>query len=137
MTISFTTNIVAEYGNRMLGRHLSVQQTHIERLSSGLRITKGADDASGLAISEELTAHNRSWMQVTKNINEGVSLCQVADAGLNEIGSILIRLRELAVQSANDTLGDEERQSIDDEKEELLSEIDRIANTRSIMVILC
>ncbi len=100
----------------------------LERLSSGLRITRAADDAAGLAISERFRADIRSLAQAQRNANDGISLLQVAEGALNETSSNLIRMRELAVQSANGTLGSSERTALDSEFQALINEISRIAN---------
>jgi flagellin len=102
--------------------------TAMSRLSSGMRITKAADDAAGLSISERLKAQVRGFSQAQRNANDGVSLLQTAEGALGEIGDMLTRMRELAVQSANGTLGTDERSSLNDEFGALRSEIDRIAN---------
>ncbi len=99
-----------------------------ERLSSGQRITRAGDDAAGLSISENLRAQIRSMGQAERNANDGISFAQVAEGGLTEIGNILIRLRELGVQAASDTIGDRERGFINQEVQSLMQEVDRIAN---------
>jgi flagellin len=100
----------------------------LERLSSGHRINRAGDDAAGLAISENLRAQIRGLKQSQRNAQDGVSLVQVAEGSLNEISGILIRLRELAVQAASDTIGPVERQFLNVEFDQLVSEIDRIAD---------
>ena len=100
----------------------------LERLSSGYRINRAGDDAAGLAISENLRAQTRGLKQASRNAQDGVSLVQVAEGSLNEISSILIRLRELAVQAASDTIGPVERQFLNVEYDQLVSEIDRVAD---------
>lgn len=100
----------------------------LERLSSGYRINRAGDDAAGLAISENLRAQTRGLKQASRNAQDGVSLIQVAEGGLNEISSIMIRLRELAVQAASDTIGPVERQFLNVEYDQLVSEVDRIAD---------
>lgn len=99
------------------------------QLASGSRINKSADDAAGLAISEKLKANIRSKQQANRNANDGISMIQVAEGGLNETGNILIRLRELAVQSASDTVGDTERGFTDMEYQQLKQELGRISET--------
>ena len=99
----------------------------LEQLSSGQRINRAGDDAAGLAISENLKAQIRGLAQSQRNSEDGVSLVQIAEGGLAEISSILIRLRELAVQAASDTIGPTERKFLNVEFEQLTSEIDRIA----------
>ena len=100
---------------------------NLERLSSGSRINQAGDDAAGLAISENLRAQVRGLKQAKRNAQDGVSLIQVSEGGLNECTNILIRLRELAIQSASDTVGDKERSFTDREFQALKSEMDRIA----------
>jgi flagellin len=101
----------------------------VERLSSGLRITRAADDAAGLGLSESLRAQIRSINQATRNASDGISLTQIADGAAATIGSLLTRLRELSSQSASGTVGNTERSYIDQEFVALRSEIDRIAQT--------
>ncbi len=112
-------------------RNLSVNtlslNRSVERLSSGLRITRAADDAAGLGLSESLRAQIRSINQATRNASDGISLTQVADGAAATIGSLLARLRELSSQSASGTVGNTERSYIDQEFVALRSEIDRIA----------
>jgi len=98
-------------------------------LSSGYRINRSGDDAAGLAISEKLRAKTRGLVQAQRNASDGVSLIQVAEGGLNEIQNILVRLRELGVQSASDTIGARERGYLNEEYRSLKEEIDRIANS--------
>jgi flagellin len=104
----------------MVGRSLA-------RLSSGLRINSAADDAAGLAISEKLTSQIRSIGQAQRNANDAVSLLQTAEGSMNETSGLLIRMRELAVQAGNDTVGSTERQFLQNELSELRSEVNRIA----------
>src|SRR6202000_2656166 len=99
------------------------------RLSSGNRINKAADDAAGLAISENLKAQIRGLRQAARNANDGISLVQTAEGGTNKIGNILVRFRELSIQAASDTVGDKERGYIDAEYQQLKSELNRIAET--------
>jgi len=99
----------------------------VERLSSGLRVTRAADDAAGLGLSETLRAHIRSINQAVRNSSDGISLTQIADGAAATIGSLLARLRELSSQSASATVGSTERSYIDQEFLALRSEIDRIA----------
>src|SRR3954465_96667 len=110
----------------------------IEKLSSGLRINRAADDAAGLTISEKLRGQSRGLNQAVRNAQDGISMIQTAEGGLNETHSILQRMRELAVQGANDTLTDSDRGAIASEMTALKNEIDRIAgntefNTRKLL----
>ena len=102
-------------------------QKSLQRLSSGLRITRAADDAAGLAISESFRAEIRSLGQAQRNANDAISLLQIAEGALNETSGLLIRMRELAIQAANGTLGSSERQTVDSEFQGLRDEITRIA----------
>ena len=123
------TNIPALNVQRNLyGLNIDMGST-MARLSSGYRINKASDDAAGLAISENLKAQIRGFKQANRNANDGISLVQVAEGGLSEVTSMLTRLRELAVQSASDTIGDRERAYVDIEYQQLKEEIDRVAQT--------
>jgi flagellin len=106
-------------------------EQNIERLSSGLRINKAADDAAGLAISDRMDNQIRGMQQANRNVQQGDNLLQTAEGAMNEVGNILGRMRELAVQSASDTVSGDDRDSIDLEFEQLKSEIDRIAKGTS------
>ncbi len=128
MGLRIATNTSALNGQRQLSITKTNLDKALERLSSGSRINHAGDDAAGLAISENLRAQIRGLRQGKRNAQDGVSLIQVSEGGLNEIGNILIRLRELAIQSASDTLGDVERGFADREFQSLKQEIDRIAN---------
>ncbi len=99
------------------------------RLSSGSKINRSSDDAAGLAISEGLKAKLRGLKQSDRNAQDGISLIQIAEGGLNEVSNILIRLRELGIQSASDTISDRERKMVETEYRQLVNEIDRIAAT--------
>jgi flagellin len=101
----------------------------IERLSTGLRINSASDDAAGLAISEKMRSQIRGTEQAYKNAQDGISMIQTAEGSLGEVHSILQRMRELAVQAANDTLTSEDRSYIQLEVEQLRGEIDRISAT--------
>jgi len=102
---------------------------NMAQLSSGYRINKAADDAAGMAISNNMTGKIRSLEQATRNANDGISLVQVAEGSMNEVSNILIRLRELATQSASDTIGNAERSFTNREYTALVDEIERITNT--------
>lgn len=106
-------------------------QKSMSQLASGSRITKSADDAAGLAISENLKSQIRSIGQASRNANDGISLVQVAEGGLNEISNILTRMRELGIQSASDSVGATERGFLDKEVQQLKAEMQRIAVTTS------
>ncbi|RYZ67607.1 MAG: flagellin FliC [Proteobacteria bacterium] len=106
-----------------------MQNNALERLSSGNRINRAGDDAAGLAISEKLKANIRSIKQATRNASDGISLVQVAEGAMNEVSNIMVRLRELSIQGASDTIGDVERGFIDKEVTGLKAEINRISGT--------
>jgi flagellin len=128
-SLSLQTNIASLNAQRNLMQTNRVLNTAMARLSSGLRINQAADDAAGLAISEKLRAHVRGLTQAQHNANDGISMLQTAEGGLNEISDILIRMRELSVEAANGTLGTEERSALNKEFTELRSEISRVANS--------
>jgi flagellin len=104
-------------------------QSSLEKLSSGQRINKASDDAAGLAISESLRAKITGMDQAKRNANDAVSMIQIAEGGMNEMGNILNRLRELTVQASSDTIGNQERGFLNREYVQLVDEIDRIAAT--------
>ena len=128
MGLRINTNTASLNAQRNLAGTKQALDKSLERLSSGYRINRAGDDAAGLAISENLKAQIRGLKQASRNAQDGISLVQVAEGGLNEISSILIRLRELAVQAASDTIGPVERQFLNVEYDQLVSEIDRVAN---------
>jgi len=127
MALRINTNVQAIAAQRNLNLNHDAQNKSLEKLASGSRIVRAADDAAGLAISEKLKAHIRSMRQAERNANDGISLVQVAEGGMNETSNILTRLRELSIQSASDTIGDTERGFINKEVKGLKEEIDRIA----------
>jgi flagellin len=127
MGLRINTNVPSLTAQRTLGNKNADQAKSLNKLSTGTRIVRSADDAAGLAISEKLKAQVRSNRQAQRNANDGISMIQVAEGGLDETGSILIRLRELAMQSASDTVGDTERGFTDLEYQALKSEVQRIA----------
>lgn len=129
MGLRINTNTAALNAQRTLSNTTRSQQSSLERLSSGSRINKAGDDAAGLAISENLKAQIRGLRQAKRNASDGISLVQVTEGGINEVSNILIRLRELAVQAASDTIGDTERAFTDREFQSLKSEIQRIAES--------
>lgn len=128
MGLQIATNIAAMASSRALAKTSAEQAKSFERLASGNRINTAADDAAGLSIAEKLRSQIRSLAQAERNANDGVSFVQVAEGGLNETSNILIRMRELAIQAASDTIGDTERGFIDKEIQSLKGEVDRIAN---------
>ena len=128
MALIVNNNIASLTAQRNLGISTRELQGSVARLSSGLRITRAADDAAGLGISETLRAQIRSINQAVRNSNDGISLLQIADGGAANIGGLLARLRELATQSASGILGSNERSFLDTEFVALRSEIDRISS---------
>lgn len=127
MGLRINTNVTSLSAQRTLGINNADQAKSLNKLSSGTRIVRSADDAAGLAISEKMRAQVRGTNQAERNANDGISMIQTAEGGLNEVSSILIRLRELAVQSASDTVGDSERAFTDLEYQNLKQEVDRIS----------
>jgi flagellin len=128
MGLRIATNVASLNSQRHLRDTRSLLDRSLERLSSGYRINKAGDDAAGLAISEKLRAKTQGLMQAQRNASDGVSLIQVAEGGLQEVQNILVRLRELGVQSASDTLSSKERRYLDEEFQALKEELERIAN---------
>ena len=121
-------NVSAMFANRTLGMQNQKVGGSIEKLSSGMRINKAADDASGLAVSEKLRSQIRGLIQAERNIQSGVSFIQATEAYLNETQDILHRLRELSVQAANGIYSDEDRMQIQVEVSQLVDEVNRIAS---------
>ena len=128
MGMRVSTNVAALNAQRNLIGSQRVIQNSMAQLASGSRINKAADDAAGLAISESLKSQLRSGLQAARNANDGISMIQTAEGGLNEISNIATRLRELAIQASSDTVGDKERGFLNKEVEQLKNEVDRIAN---------
>ena len=127
MGFRIATNVQSISAQRTLTNTREAQNRSLEKLSAGERIVRAGDDAAGLAISEKLKAEIRSVRQANRNANDGISLIQTAEGGLNEIQNILIRLRELSMQAATDTVGDVERSFTDKEVKNLTEELDRIS----------
>lgn len=127
MGLRIATNVPSLSAQRSLSVNNKEQQNTLGKLSSGTRIVRAADDAAGLAISEKLKAQMRGLQQASRNANDGISMIQTAEGGLNEVSNILVRLRELSVQSASDTVGDSERKFTDLEYQNLKSEVERIS----------
>jgi len=127
MGFRINTNISSISAQRALSINGRESESNLSKLSSGSRITKAADDAAGLAISEKLKANIRSLKQADRNANDGISMVQTAEGGLNEVSSILTRMRELAVQTSSDTVGDVERGMTNMEYQNLKLELERIS----------
>jgi len=128
MGLVINTNIASINAQRNLDRTQDGLNSSLAKLSSGMRITAAKDDAAGLAISEKLRAQIRGMAQAERNANDGISLVQTAEGALDQVSNILTRMRELTVQAATGTLGDEERGYLDSEYDKLINEIDRIAS---------
>lgn len=127
MGFRINTNVPSLSAQKSLERTGREQEETLAKMSSGSRITKSADDAAGLAISEKLNAQIRSNAQANRNANDGISMVQTAEGGLDEVSNILTRLRELSIQSSSDTVGDVERSFTDMEYQNLKQEVERIA----------
>jgi flagellin len=123
------TNILSLNAQRNLTNSQGALQTSLQRLSSGLRINSAKDDAAGLAISERFTTQIRGLNQAIRNANDGISLAQTAEGALSEVTNNLQRIRELAVQAANATNSDEDRDALDAEVQTLIEEIGRVADS--------
>jgi flagellin len=129
MAQTINTNVMSLTAQRNLGRSQATMATSMQRISSGLRVNSAKDDAAGLAIAERMNTQVRGMNVAIRNANDGISLSQTAEGGLNEVGNMLQRMRELAVQSANGTNSVSDRLNLDAEYQELDSEITRIAGT--------
>ncbi len=129
MALTINTNVASLNAQRNLGASQTNLNKSMQRLSSGLRINSAKDDAAGLAISDRMTSQIRGLNQATRNANDGISLAQTAEGALQESTNILQRMREIAVQSSNDTNSDSDRASLNDEVVQLKAELDRIAET--------
>ena len=129
MSLRIATNISSLSAQRSLAGSTRSMDKAMTQLASGSRITKAADDAAGLSISENLKSTIRGYTQAQRNANDGLSMVQVAEGGLSEISNILTRLRELGVQAASDTVGQTERGFIDKEVQQLKNEMERIARS--------
>ncbi|MFN3454528.1 MAG: flagellin [Pseudobdellovibrio sp.] len=129
MGLRIATNVAAMNAGKNLYGLSNQQKTSMARLSSGYRINQASDDAAGLAISETLRAQIRGLKQANRNANDGISLVQVAEGGLSEMSNMLIRLRELGVQAASDTISDNERNLTNIEYQQLKEEIRRVSES--------
>lgn len=131
MGMRISTNVAALNAQRVMTTNSREMSKSMAQLSTGSRITKAGDDAAGLAISENLKSQIRSYGQASRNANDGISMMQTAEGGMGEVSNIITRLRELGVQSASDTIGDQERSFISKEADALKSEVQRIADSTS------
>lgn len=127
MGLRINTNVPSLAAQRSLRNTNEALSDNLGRLSSGKRIVKSADDAAGMAISSRLTAKIRGNYQAERNANDGISLVQIAEGGLNEAQNILGRMRELAIQAASDTIGNDERKLAEMEYQQIKQELDRIS----------
>jgi len=129
MGLRINTNVQSLVAQRNLGMSNDRQRASIEKIASGTRIPNSGTDSAGLAISEKMKADIRSVAQATRNANDGISMIQVAEGSMSEVGNILTRFRELSMQAASDTIGDRERGFINKEVQQLRQEVDRIAQS--------
>ena len=129
MGLRINTNVQSLRAQNSLSKVEENKANTLAKLSSGTRINKAGDDAAGLAISEKLKANIRGTQQATRNAGDGISMIQTAEGGLSESSNILIRLRELSVQAASDTIGDQERKFANLEFQQLTNEMERIATS--------
>src|SRR5437762_9189610 len=129
MGTRINTNVEAFNAQRNLGLTSASYAKSVEKLSSGLRINRAGDDAAGLSISEKMRAQIKGLGQAQRNAQDGISLIQTAEGALNEVHSMLQRMRELSVQAANDTLSDDDRGNITTELLQLKAEMNNISNT--------
>jgi flagellin len=129
MGLRINTNIASINAQRNTAMVTGRLRGNFQRLSTGLRISTAADDAAGLAISERLRSQIRSLAQAERNANDAISLVQVGEGALNEVSSILVRLRELSIQAANGSTSSRDKETIQEEFKSLVDEIDRIAKS--------
>jgi flagellin len=129
MGLRVNTNVASINAQRNLSSVTDRLGTNYRKLSTGLRISTAADDAAGLAISERLRSQVRSLEQAKRNANDGISFVQTAEGALNEVSSILVRLRELAVQSSNGSVSNADKETLDEEFQSLISEVNRIGRS--------
>ena len=127
--VSINTNVNALYSNATLAGNQISQTKAMEQLSTGLRINSARDDAAGLAISTKMSSSVRGLATAIKNINDGISLAQIADSSLSSVSNNLQRIRELALQSATGTLSDGNRTNMQLEVSQLISQIDNVSST--------
>lgn len=129
MGMRIRTNVPSLVTQRYMGENQSKMQSSMEKLSSGYRINRSADDAAGLAVGSAINAKVRGLNVARRNANDAISMIQVAEGSMNEMSNIVVRLRELTVQAASDTIGDSERGYLNREYTQLVDEFDRIAQT--------
>ena len=129
MGLRINTNVASIAAQKNLRQTSEKQSSVLQKLASGNKIVRAADDSAGLAISEKMKAQIRGTNQAKRNAEDGVSMVQTAEGALNEVSGVLIRLRELSIQSASDTVGDTEREFMDLEYQNLKQEVERISRT--------
>ena len=129
MGLRVNTNVASINAQRNLSAVTDRLSGNYRRLSTGLRISSAADDAAGLAISERLRSQIRSLEQAKRNANDGISFVQTAEGALNEVSSILVRLRELTIQASNGSVSDADKSTLDEEFQSLVSEVNRIGRS--------
>ncbi|MCA8943279.1 MAG: flagellin FliC [Planctomycetes bacterium] len=129
MALRINTNVASINAQRNVAQVNERLAGNFRRLATGLRISTAADDAAGLAISERLRAQTRSLEQAKRNANDGISLVQTAEGAMNEVSNILTRMRELSVQSANGSVSDQDRTTLNEEFRSLVDEVDRISRS--------
>jgi flagellin len=129
MGLRVNTNVASINAQRNLGSVTERLSGNYRKLSTGLRISSAADDAAGLAISERLRSQVRSLDQAKRNANDGISLVQTGEGALNEVSSILVRLRELAIQSSNGSVSNQDKNTLNEEFTSLVSEVNRIGSS--------
>ncbi|MFT5430791.1 MAG: flagellin [Myxococcota bacterium] len=126
MALSLVTNVPSQIGSRQIGKTHNDLNSSLQRLSSGFRINSAMDDAAGLGVSEGMRSQIRGLAQASRNANDGLSVVQTAESAMGEISNSVIRMRELTVQAASDSITDKERAYLDTEFQDLVTEVDRI-----------
>ena len=129
MGLRVNTNVASINAQRNLATVNEKLAANFRRLATGLRVSNAADDAAGLAISERLKAQIRSAAQNNRNANDGISLVQTAEGAMNEVSNILVRLRELSIQSSNGTVSTQDKETLDEEFQSLVNEVNRIGRS--------
>ena len=129
MALRIATNVPSLTAQRALNGNQRTTDKAMAQLSTGSRITKAADDAAGLSISESLRSNIRSYVQAGRNTQDGISMVQVAEGGLSEVANMINRFRELSIQAASDTVDERERGFIQEEVDQLKLEVERIAQS--------
>merc|ERR1712072_234925 len=128
MALTVRTNIASIRASNRLNNTQSSLTSSLEKISSGMRVNRAADDAAGLSVASRMDSDNTSLKQAIRNANDGISLVQTAEGGLNEVYNILVRMRELSVQASNETYNSTDRSQMNTEFNQLVNEISRIAS---------